>query len=355
MPISTVFEGKISRMQILDESGIVDTALEPKLQTEMLDKIYRLLVLGRVWDKKSLALQRTGRIYTYPPLEGQEAISVGATLAAGMDDWLFPTYREASLVYYMRGHPSYKSNLMWMGLEDGLKLDKRIRCFPYATPIATQLPHAVGAAYALRMKGEKAATIAFCGDGGTSEGDFHDALNFAGVWNAPCVFVVSNNQWAISVPRKEQTKSETLAQKAIAYGIRGIQVDGNDVLAVYKAVKEAADDARAGKGPTLIECITYRMGPHTSADDPKKYRDSDEVERWRALDPIKRFQVYLLGKGIWNEDYEKKVLEETAAFVEKTVQQAEAFKPDPKDIFRYQYARMPKNLEEQMEECFGSK
>jgi pyruvate dehydrogenase E1 component alpha subunit len=353
MPMSTVFEGKIESMQILDKDGNVDAALEPKLPKEMLDKIYRLLVLGRVWDKKSLALQRTGRMYTYPPLEGQEAISVGVTLAASPEDWLFPTYREASFVYYMRGHPSYKSNLMWMGLEDGLTLDKKTRCFPYATPIATQMPHAVGAAYALRMRGEKAATIAFCGDGATSEGDFHDALNFAGVWNAPCVFIVSNNQWAISVPRKMQTKSETLAQKAIAYGIRGMQVDGNDVLAVFKAAKDAADAAREGKGPTLIECVTYRMGPHTTSDDPKKYRKDEELAHWRARDPILRFQKYLKVLGIWNELYEKEVQEETAAFVEKTVLQAEAFKPDPKDIFRYQYARMPKNLVEQMEECFG--
>ncbi|MCI0503489.1 pyruvate dehydrogenase (acetyl-transferring) E1 component subunit alpha [Candidatus Micrarchaeota archaeon] len=353
MPIKTVFEGKIDSMQILDKDGHADAALDPRLPTDMLGRMYRLLVLGRVWDKKSLALQRTGRMYTFPPLEGQEAICVGATLAAGPGDWLFPTYREASLVYYMRGHPSFRSNLMWMGLEDGLLLDRKIRCFPYATPIATQLPHAVGAAYALRMKGEKAACIAFCGDGATSEGDFHDALNFAGVWNAPCVFIVSNNQWAISVPRSMQTKSETLAQKALAYGIRGVQVDGNDILAVYRAVKEAADSAREGKGPVLIECVTYRMGPHTTADDPKKYRKEDELAHWRERDPIKRMQAYLKGKGAWSEEYEKKLQEEVAAFVEKTVQDAESFRPEPRDIFRFMYAKMPKDLEAQMGECFG--
>ena len=354
MPISTVYEGKIDYMQILDKDGIADSALEPKLAPDLLERMYRLMVLARVWDRKSLALQRTGRMYTYPPLEGQEAICVGATLAAGPQDWLFPTYREASMVYYMRGHPPYKSNLMWMGLEEGLRLDKRIRCFPYATPIATQLPHAVGGAYALRMKGEKAACLAFCGDGGTSEGDFHDALNFAGVWNAPCVFIVTNNQWAISVPRENQTKSETLAQKALGYGLKGIQVDGNDVLSVYKAVGEAAESARAGKGATVIEFVTCRMGPHTTADDPKKYRPDEQIAYWRERDPIKRFQAYLKAKGIWNETFEKKVQDEVTATVEKIVSDAEAYKPDPKDMFRHMYAKMPKNLEEQMGECFGA-
>ncbi|MFH0885127.1 MAG: pyruvate dehydrogenase (acetyl-transferring) E1 component subunit alpha [Candidatus Micrarchaeota archaeon] len=353
MPISTVFEGKIEYMQILDKDGIVDTALEPKLPNEMLEKLYRLMVFGRVWDKKYVALQRTGRMYTYAPFEGQEAISVGTAVAASPKDWLFPSYREASMMYYIRGHPSYKSNLMWMGFEEGLHLDGKTRCFPYAIPIATNLPQAVGAAYALRMKGDNAACIALCGDGGTSEGDFHDALNFAGVWNAPCVFVVSNNQWAISVPRKMQTHSETLAQKALAYGMKGIQVDGNDVLGVYKAVKDASDDARAGKGPTLIECVTYRMGPHTTADDPKKYRPDSEVAFWRERDPIKRFRIYLEAKGIWSDAFEKKVQDESAEIVEKTVSEAEAFKPDPKDIFRYTYSRMPKDIEMQMKECFG--
>lgn len=353
MPISTVFEGSINSMSILDKDGNADKSLEPKLQEETLRRMYRLMVLGRFWDRKSIALQRTGRMYTFPPLEGQEAICVGATLASSPADWIFPTYREASLVYYMRGHPSYMSNLMWMGFEEGLRLDRKTRCFPYATPIATQLPHAVGGAYALRMNGEKAACLAFCGDGGTSEGDFHDALNFAGVWNAPCVFIVSNNQWAISVPRKMQTHSETIAQKALAYGIKGVQVDGNDILSVYSAVREAADNARAGRGPSLIECVTYRMGPHTTADDPKRYRTDEEVSYWRERDPIKRLMLYLKGKGIWTEAFEKEVQDEAAAIVEKTVKDAEAYKPDPKDMFRHMYARMPKSLDEQMAECFG--
>jgi pyruvate dehydrogenase E1 component alpha subunit len=352
MPVSTAFEGKIEYMQILDKDGNVDAGLEPKLPKEMLDRMYRLMVLARLWDRKCIALQRTGRMYTYPPLEGQEAVPVASALAAAPADWLFPSYREW-FIYHIRGGPLSMLDLTWMGVEEGLKLDKRLRVFPYPVPIATQLPHAVGAAYALRQKGENAACIALCGDGATSEGDFHDALNFAGVWNAPCVFVISNNGWAISVPRRMQTRSETLAQKALAYGLKGVQVDGNDALAVYRAVKEAADTARAGKGPQVVECVTYRMGPHTTADDPKKYRTDEELAYWRERDPITRFRTYLQKKGLWNESYGKTVNDAAAKLVEEAILEAEAFRQDPKDMFRYLYAKMPRNLEEQMAECFG--
>ncbi len=349
-----VFEGSVDYVQILDENGKADKALEPRLEDGALASMYKSMVLARVWDRKYMALQRTGRMYTFPPIEGQEAISVGAVAACDSSDWLFPTYREASIIYYLRGHPAYRNFLIWMGLEEGLRLDPKIRCFPYATPIATQLPHAVGGAYALRMKGESSPTVVFCGDGGTSEGDFHDGLNFAGVWNVPTVFIISNNQYAISVPRKWQTKSETLAQKALAYGVRGIQADGTDILAVYKTVKEAADSARAGKGPTLIEFITYRMGPHTTSDDPKKYRSEEEVAYWKERDPIKRFRIYLEGKGVWSEKFEKQANDEAARIVEDAVAKAESYKPDPRDLFTYNYAKTPKDVLRQMEECLGA-
>ena len=352
MPLKKVYEGSVDHLQVLDKDGKVDPALEPKLPRETLEKMYRLMVLARVWDRKCLALQRTGRMYTYAPVEGQEAIVVGSGLAAQMTDWLFPTYRETFL-YHMRGAPLDAVNLGWMGWEEGLRIDRKMCAFPIAVPIATQFAHAVGGAYSLQHKGEKSVTLAYGGDGSTSEGDFHDAMNFAGIWNAPCVFIVSNNQFAISVPRKWQTKSETIAQKALAYGFRGLQVDGNDILAVYSAVKEAVENARAGKGPMLIEAITYRMGPHTTADDPKKYRNEEEVAYWRERDPIKRFQAYLKGKGIWSEEYEKKVTEEAQKMVEEAVLKAESFKADPRDIFRYVFAKMPKDTQEQMDECFG--
>jgi pyruvate dehydrogenase E1 component alpha subunit len=351
MPVKKVFEGSIDYIQILDKDGKVDKELEPELPTESLEKLYRHMVLARAWDKKCIALQRTGRMYTYAPIQGQEAITVGVFMASKPEDWLFPTYRE-SYIYYMRGVPLSTVNMSWMGWEEGLKLEKKFRVFPYAIPIGTQHPFAVGAGYALRMNKEKAAAIVFGGDGSTSEGEFHDALNFAGVLDTPTVFIISNNQYAISVPRKWQTKSETIAQKALAYGLQGIQADGNDVLAVYKVTKAAAGRAREGKGPALIEFITYRMGPHTTADDPTKYRDKEEEAYWAERDPIKRFQIYLKGKGIWDEDYEKKLQGEVSKIVEDAVAEAEAFKGDPKEIFKYVYAGMTKELEEQMKEAF---
>lgn len=352
MPIIRVYEGHTEYLQILDKDGNVDKALEPDIPRETLEKMYYYIVLARVWDRKCLALQRTGRMYTYAPLEGQEAISIGLMFAIKPEDWFFPTYRE-SFAYHMRGVPLETMDISWMGVEEGLKLDKKLRCFPYVIPIGSQFPHAVGGAYAAKMRGEKCAVIVCGGDGATSEGDFSEALNFAGVLNTPNVFVISNNQYAISTPRKWQTKSETIAQKALAYGLKGLQVDGNDVLAVYKSVKEAADSVREGKPAVLLEMITYRMGPHTTSDDPKKYRDEDEVAHWRDRDPIKRFQTYLKGKGIWNEEFEKKVHADAATVVEDAVAKAEAFKADPRDMFRYVYAAMTKNLEEQMKECFG--
>ncbi|MBI5223068.1 pyruvate dehydrogenase (acetyl-transferring) E1 component subunit alpha [Candidatus Micrarchaeota archaeon] len=354
MPITKAFEGKIDYVQILDKDGNIDQTLDPKLPDELLDKLYRFMVLARTWDKKCLALQRTGRMYTYAPLEGQEAIIVGAALALNKEDWIFPTYRE-SFLYHIRGAELWKINLGWMGMEDGLKLDKSMHCFPLAIPIATQFPHSVGAAYALKQKGIKAATLSFGGDGSTSEGDFHDALNFAGVLNTPSVFLVSNNGFAISVPRKWQTKSETIAQKALAYGIKGVQIDGNDVLCVYSTIKRALDMARDGKGQMLIEAVTYRMGPHTTADDPKKYRNEEEVAYWRERDPIKRFQLYLKGRGLWSMEYEQRILEESSKLVEDAVAKSEAYQPDPKEIFRYVFANMTPDLEEQMQQCFEKK
>ncbi len=351
MPIKKVFEGSVDYFQILDKDGKPDKKLEPDLPKEMLEKMYRLMVLARKWDKKCIALQRTGRMNVYAPLEGQEAIAVGACLALEKNDWLFPSYRE-SFMYHIRGVPLWQIDVGWKGMEDGLIMDPSLRCFPFAIPVGTQHPHATGAGYALKMKGEKAAVLVLGGDGSTSEGEFHDALNFAGVLNTPTVFLISNNQWAISVPRKWQTKSETIAQKALAYGFSGIQVDGNDVLAVYSAVREALKKARQGKGPTLIEAVTYRMGMHTTADDPTRYRSKEEVAYWKERDPIKRFEIYLKNKGIWNKQYEKKLDEETTRLVDEAAERSEKFRPDPKAIFKYMYSKMPKDLEEQMKECF---
>ncbi len=355
MPLNKAFEGRVDYLQVMDKDGNVDAKLEPKIPDEALKGMYRHMVLARKWDRKNLALQRTGRMYTYAPVEGQEAILVGAGTALQKSDWIFPTYRE-TYIYHMRGVDLWKISLTWKGNEEGSKMDRSMRMWPACVPIATQFPYATGAGYALKMRGEKAAALVFGGDGSTSEGDFHDACNFGGVLGTPTVFLVSNNGWAISVPRKLQTKSETIAQKALAYGFSGIQVDGNDILAVYSAVKEALRRAYDEKQPTLIEAITYRIGPHTTADDPKKYRNEEEVAYWRERDPIKRFRTYLEKKGLWSQELEDKLNAELDALVEDTVKRSEEFKPDPKDIFRFVYGPklgLTKNLEEQMKECFG--
>src|SRR5437879_6074100 len=218
---------------------------------------------------------------------------------------------------------------------------------PITIPVGTQLPHAVGLAYAAQYKGDDAVVMVYFGDGATSEGDFHEALNFAGVWHVPVVFVCQNNQWAISVPLKKQTHSRTIAQKALAYGLPGVQVDGNDVLAVYAAAREAVDRARAGDGPTLIECVTYRLGFHTTADDPSKYRSEEEVTMWEKKDPLTRFRAYLEQRNLLESDIESRVDEEIAA----AVQRFEATPPaDPLTMFDHAYAELPPDLEAQRAE-----
>jgi pyruvate dehydrogenase E1 component alpha subunit len=235
-----------------------------------------------------------------------------------------------------------------------MKLDKKMRAFPYVIPIGTQYPIATGAAYAMKLRKEKGAVLCFGGDGSTSEGEFHDGMNFAGVLNTPSVFLISNNQYAISVPVKWQTASKTIAQKALAYGFSGVQVDGNDILAVHTVVREAMKKAREGKGPTLIEAVTYRMGAHTTADDPTKYRPQEEVDYWKERDPISRFKQYLLEKRIWTDKVEEKIQEETAKSIEDSVAKAEEFRNDPKEMFRHVYGGpMTKNLRKQMKEAFG--
>ncbi|MBI4399307.1 pyruvate dehydrogenase (acetyl-transferring) E1 component subunit alpha, partial [Candidatus Micrarchaeota archaeon] len=239
----------------------------------------------------------------------------------------------------------------WMGNEEGCKIPKDVNNFPVAIPIASLIIHGVGLSIAAKIKNKKLASLVYFGDGATSEGEFHEGLNFAGVFKAPVVFVCQNNQYAISVSREKQTASQTIAQKAFAYGLDGIQVDGMDVLAVYKATKDALEKAKNDGTPTLIECVTYRFGPHTTADDPTKYRSDEEVAKWREKDPLKRFRIYLEKKGIWSKEYEEKVHAEAKALVEKAVQEAEATQPPaPDEMFKYTYSEQIPELYEQLEE-----
>jgi pyruvate dehydrogenase E1 component alpha subunit len=341
----TVLEPRfqVEYLSILDSEGNLDASLEPDIGGDDLKRLYRAMLLGRRLDERMIRLQRQGRIGTFAPIKGQEASQLGAAFTLRASDWMVPSFRETAAMLW-RGWPIEKLLLLFAGYLEGGQPAPQQHDLPITIPVATQLPHAVGLAYGAQYRGDDAVVMAFCGDGATSEGDFHEALNFAGVWHVPAVFVVQNNQWAISVPLKKQTHSKTIAQKALAYGLPGLQVDGNDVLAVYTACREAVERARAGDGPTLIECVTYRLGVHTTADDPTKYRAAEEVEAWERKDPLTRFSAYLQKKNLLEDGVAESVDAEIAA----AVQRFEAFgAPDPLGMFEHAYAERPPLLEAQ--------
>lgn len=339
----------VKSLQILDEKGHANEKLMPKLSKTEIKKFYELMVLSRIFDEKALALQRQGRLGTYASTRGQEAAQVASAYALKKTDWLFPAFRE-SAAYITRGVPMHKTLVYWAGDERG-NLTGVPNTFPPAVPVSTQILHAVGLGWGLKMQRKKAASLVYFGDGATSRGDFHEGLNFAGVFKIPVVFLCQNNQYAISLPRERQTAAETLAQKAIAYGFEGIQVDGNDVFAVYRATKEALEKARRGGGPTLIEAVTYRLGDHTTSDDASKYRSKAEVEKWKKRDPILRLQKYMQKKKIWSKEYETKLIKKSKELVEKEVKKMESIPaPNSNDMFQYTFATLPKDLQQQMEE-----
>jgi len=337
---------QVEHLSILDSDGNLDTALEPKLADTDLRSLYRSMLLGRRLDERMVRLQRQGRIGTFAPTKGQEAAQMGSIFTLRPTDWMVPSFRETAAMIW-RGWPIEKLLLFFAGHLEGGQPAPEQHDLPITIPVATQLPHAVGLAYAAQYRGDDVVVMAYFGDGATSEGDFHEALNFAGVWHVPVVFVCQNNQWAISVPLKKQTHSRTIAQKALAYGLPGIQVDGNDVLAVYAAAREAVARARAGDGPTLIECVTYRLGVHTTADDPTKYRSDAEVAMWEQKDPLTRFRAYLEKRNLLEEGLEQRLDDEIA----EAIRRFEATPPaDPLTMFDHVYAKLPPNLEAQREE-----
>ena len=349
MPLKIIKSFDVHSLSILDESGKVDKKLMPKLSKKEITTMYEFMNLSRIYDNKAIKLQRSGRMYTFAPAFGQEASIIGSSFALEKKDWMFPAFREVT-AYFLRGMPIENIFLYWGGGEKGMQIPKDQNNFTISIPVGSQMLHAVGVGMAANIKKEKIGIITYFGDGATSEGDFHEAMNFAGVFNSPVVFICQNNQYAISLPRAGQTKSETLAQKAIAYGFKGIQVDGNDVFAVYKATKEALANARSGKGPTFIECFTYRMGNHTTADDALKYRSKKEVEKWKLKDPILRLKKYMKKKKLWTPDYEKKMIKKYEDLVNKAVEKYEAMpKQSKEDMFKFMYQEMPKNLQEQLE------
>ncbi len=347
--IKRVFEGHVDYMQILDEKGNMDqSALPSGLGDDAILEMYRQMSFARALDAKALSLQRQGRAVTYAPLLGQEATQIGAALAMRKSDLFVPNFRQHG-VFIARGVPLYNIFMFWRGFEEGNIISRELGVFPYIVPVSSQMPHAAGIAFAQKYKGADAAVVAFCGDGGTSEGDFYEALNFAGVFKLPLVAIIENNQWAISVPRKNQSAAETLAQKGIAAGVEVMQVDGNDVIAVYKAVGDAIGRAKAGT--TLIECVTYRMSMHTTADDPTKYRPDAEVEAWKQRDPIARVGTYLRAKGLWDDQKEAGMQEGFKKTIDEGVEKAEQFKPDPKSMFDNVYSFMPQTLKDEYDEA----
>ncbi|GAB6107342.1 pyruvate dehydrogenase (acetyl-transferring) E1 component subunit alpha [Fusibacter bizertensis] len=339
---------KDSMIQIMDKDGkIVNPDAMPELTDEEIVKLYETMRFSRIIDEKTLQYQRQGRMLTYAPNLGQEATQVGSIAATRQTDWAAPSFRELGIWLY-KGAPLRSIFLYWFGNEMGMHMPEDVRVLPISVPIASQMQHATGLAYAARYKGLDDIAIAYVGDGGTSQGDFHEALNFSAVQSLPNVFVVQNNQFAISTRRKIQTKAGTIAQKAIAYGIPGIQVDGNDIFAMYAVTKEAVERARRGDGPTLIEAYTYRMGAHTTSDDPTVYRDNSELDEWRDKDPIDRLRKYMIEKGIWDDEKEEAFTEEKGKFVKETFEDVEKSGLTPlEDTFDYVFAERTPILEAQ--------
>lgn len=340
---------KGKQLQILDQKGkIVNDKLVPKIKKETLLRMYETMVLGRIADEKALQFQRQGRMLTYAPNHGQEAAQLGSIAAMDDQDWLVLAFRELNAMLY-KGVTLEQSYLYWLGNEWGSRFNDDVKVLPINVPIGSQLSHAAGLAYASKLKESGEVSIVYIGDGGTSHGEFHEGLGFAATYDLPMIVVIQNNQYAISTPREKVIKSKTLAQKAVAYGIPGIQVDGNDPLAMYLATETARKRAANGEGPALIEAVTYRMGPHTTSDNPKLYREDKEVEEWAEKDPMIRFKQYLIEKKYLTEKKDEELKEQAKKNVLSTFKKVEkAGEVALEDIFKYTYEKMTPELEKQM-------
>ncbi|WP_020674890.1 pyruvate dehydrogenase (acetyl-transferring) E1 component subunit alpha [Geopsychrobacter electrodiphilus] len=351
MPRETLANFSIERLEILDPRGEVDANLLPDLTDPQFLRLYELLLLTRLADERALNLQREGRLGTFPSSLGQEAAQVGSAFALAPQDWVFPSFRELGVFLCLESSlPNYYR--YWMGDERGQLCPPELNLFPINIAVGTHLLHAAGVAMGARYRQEPLVAVPYLGDGGTSKGDFYEALNFAGVYRLPLVAICQNNQWAISVSRRGQTATETLAQKALACGIKGIQVDGNDVLAVYQATIEALKRARSGGGATFIECETYRMSDHTTADDARRYRDSAELESWREKDPLLRMRRFLEHRGLWIEADQQAQEQALLQRIDQAVEAAEAVSPPTvEEMFRYTCHQLSSRQEEQLKEC----
>lgn len=316
----------------------------PRFSAKQLMNFWRWMVLIRFYDQQCMTWQKQGRIMNYPPFYGQEAIQVGSVLALRQEDWLFPTYRDhgAALV---KGWPLAKSLMYWRGRLEAHQIERSLRILPASVPIATHLLHAVGTAWAMQKQKQSSVTLTLFGDGATSEGDFHEACNIASLMKVPTILLCQNNGYAISQPFSRQSATKTVSEKASAYALEEICVDGNDVLAVFEVTKEAAEKGRVGKGPSLIEAVTYRLGPHTMSDDPSKYRLSSEVEAWQRKDPLLRFQQLLVREGLLDQsiiqDYQRECKEKLQQAWEESVQLPA---PSRQQLFTHVYGELPTSL-----------
>ncbi|QQE79613.1 pyruvate dehydrogenase (acetyl-transferring) E1 component subunit alpha [Alicyclobacillus sp. SO9] len=317
---------RVPFLRVLDETGkVVNSDLMPNLSDEELREFMHRMVFTRVWDQRAVKLARQGRLGFYAPMAGQEASMIGSEAATTKEDFLLPAYRDVPQTVY-HGWPLYQWVLFSRGHQHGGEIPEGINVLPPQIIIGAQIVQTAGAALGFKLKGEDKIAFTYTGDGGTSQGDFYEGINFAGAYQAPAVFIVQNNQFAISVPVRQQTAAETLAQKAVAAGVPGVQVDGMDILAMYAATKQAVDRARSGAGPTVIESVTFRYGPHTmSGDDPTRYRTKDLEEEWERRDPLIRFRNYLQAKNLWTEKDEEDTIEEAKQTISDALKKADEY------------------------------
>ncbi|MCB7068513.1 pyruvate dehydrogenase (acetyl-transferring) E1 component subunit alpha [Caldibacillus sp. 210928-DFI.2.22] len=346
-----VVDKEFQTLQILNEEGeIVNQDAIPDLTDEQLQELMRRMVHTRILDQRSISLNRQGRLGFYAPTAGQEASQIASHFALEKEDFILPGYRDVPQIIW-HGLPLHQAFLWSRGHFQGIQIPEDLHILPPQIIIGAQYVQTAGVALGIKKNGKKSVAITYTGDGGTSQGDFYEGINFAGAYQVPAIFIVQNNQFAISTPREKQTAARTLAQKAVAAGIPGIQVDGMDPLAVYAAVKEARERAINGEGPTLIETLTYRYGPHTmSGDDPTRYRTKELDSEWEKKDPLVRFRKYLENKGIWNEEMEEKVIEQAKEDIKEAIKKADAApKQKVTDLISIMNVELPSNLKEQYE------
>lgn len=345
-------EQQYDMLQILSPEGeVVNEAALPDLSDDELKELMRRMVYTRIWDQRAISLNRQGRLGFYAPTAGQEASMLASQFALEKEDWLLPSYRDVpQLVWH--GLPLYQAFLYSRGHFEGGNIPDGVNALMPQIIIAAQCTQTAGVALGLKKRNKKAVALTYFGDGATSQGDFYEGLNYAGTYKAPAIFVSQNNRFAISVPVEKQTAAKTLAQKSVAAGIHGVQVDGMDPLAVYVAVKEARERGINGEGPTLIETLTYRYGPHTMAgDDPTRYRTGDLDNEWEKKDPLIRFRKYLESKNLWTEEDNDKTIEAAKADIKAAVKQADKIpKQKVTDLINIMFETLPNNLREQLEE-----